>query len=37
MCRKILDLYLMKIHISFFMPKNFRYVFNENADMFLCA
>ena len=37
MCRKISDLYLMKIYISFLCGKNFKSVFNENIDMFLCA
>ena len=32
---KISNLYLMKIHISFYMQKNFRSVFNENTNLFL--
>ena len=28
------DLYLIKIHISFWFGKIFRFVFNENKDLF---
>ena len=31
---KFLDMYLMKIQISFYSKKKFRFIFNENTNHF---
>ena len=35
MCRKIVDLYLMKIQISSHVQKNFKSIFNEYTNQFV--